>query len=38
VFFAWDHPPISSRIQFALTYDPWDKGKQPEFVKSPLSN
>jgi STE24 endopeptidase len=32
VFIAWDHPPIGSRIQFALTYDPWGKGELPKFV------
>jgi STE24 endopeptidase len=35
VFFAWDHPPISDRIQFALIYDPWEQGRSPEFVKTP---
>jgi STE24 endopeptidase len=34
VFFAWDHPPIASRIQFALTYNPWNEGK-PAFVENP---
>lgn len=29
----YDHPPISERILFAQTYDPWDKGNSPEFVK-----
>jgi len=29
----YDHPPISERILFAQTYDPWDKGESPEFVK-----
>ncbi|MFZ3217169.1 MAG: M48 family metallopeptidase [Candidatus Acidiferrales bacterium] len=33
VFMFYSHPPIPDRIQFALHYDPWDKGKQPEFVK-----
>jgi Zn-dependent protease with chaperone function len=36
VFLAWDHPPIASRIHFALSYDPWDQG-QPRFVKNPTS-
>src|SRR5262249_31997842 len=27
------HPTIPDRIQFALTYDPWAKGGQGEFVK-----
>ena len=29
----YDHPPIDERILFAQTYDPWDKGESPEFVK-----
>ena len=29
----YDHPPINERIVFAQTYDPWDKGESPEFVK-----
>jgi STE24 endopeptidase len=29
----YDHPPINERILFAQTYDPWDKGNSPEFVK-----
>ncbi len=29
----YDHPPISERISFAHTYDPWAKGESPEFVK-----
>jgi len=33
VFLFYDHPPISDRVQFSLTYDPWSKGAQPEFVK-----
>ncbi len=36
VFFAWDHPPIRDRVQFALTYDPWGQGKAPELVKTGL--
>ena len=35
VFFAWDHPPIASRIQFALTYNPGKADEQPAFVKNP---
>jgi STE24 endopeptidase len=34
VFVAWDHPPIASRIQFALTYDLRNK-TEPEFVTNP---
>jgi Zn-dependent protease with chaperone function len=33
VFLFYDHPPISDRVRFLLNYDPWSKGKQPEFVK-----
>jgi Zn-dependent protease with chaperone function len=29
----YDHPPIDERMLFAQTYDPWDKGQSPEFVK-----
>jgi len=29
----FNHPPLAERVHFALTYDPWAKGKQPEFVK-----
>jgi STE24 endopeptidase len=29
----YDHPPLDERISFAQTYDPWDKGESPEFVK-----
>jgi Zn-dependent protease with chaperone function len=32
VFLFYDHPPISDRIQFSLTYEPWLEGKQPQFV------
>jgi Zn-dependent protease with chaperone function len=33
VFLFYDHPPISDRVRFLLNYDPWSKGRQPEFVK-----
>jgi STE24 endopeptidase len=33
VFLFFDHPPISDRVRFCLTYNPWTDGKQPEFVK-----
>jgi STE24 endopeptidase len=33
VFLFYSHPPVRDRIRFALTYDPWDHGEQPEFVK-----
>ena len=29
----YDHPTLDERILFAQTYDPWDKGESPEFVK-----
>lgn len=33
VFMFYDHPTIRERIRFSLSYDPWSKGEQPEFVK-----
>jgi STE24 endopeptidase len=33
VFMFYDHPPISDRVRFSLTYDPWASGGQGEFVK-----
>ena len=33
VFLFYDHPSISDRVRFCLTYDPWSHGKSPEFVK-----
>ena len=32
VFLFYDHPPIPDRIRFCLSYDPWSKGGQAEFV------
>ena len=32
VFLFYDHPSIPSRIRFCLSYDPWSKGGQGEFV------
>jgi STE24 endopeptidase len=32
IFLFYDHPSIPDRIRFSLTYDPWSKGEQPEFV------
>jgi STE24 endopeptidase len=32
VFLYYSHPAIPDRIRFALSYDPWSKGDQPEFV------
>lgn len=33
IFLFYSHPPIRDRVQFALTYEPWTHGEQPEFVK-----
>jgi STE24 endopeptidase len=33
VFLFYSHPPISDRVRFSLTYDPWAHGGQGEFVK-----
>lgn len=33
VFLFYDHPPISERVQFCLSYDPWARGGAGEFVK-----
>jgi len=33
VFLFYSHPAVPDRIQFALSYDPWSKGEQAEFVK-----
>lgn len=33
VFLFYDHPPISDRVQFSLTYDPWASGGQGKLVK-----
>jgi STE24 endopeptidase len=33
VFLFYSHPTLADRIQFSLTYDPWSKGAQGEFVK-----
>jgi STE24 endopeptidase len=29
----YSHPPIDERVRFALTYNPWEKGNPPQFVK-----
>lgn len=29
----FSHPPEAERVKFALAYNPWAEGKQPEFVK-----
>jgi STE24 endopeptidase len=33
VFWDWNHPPIGERVHYALSYRPWDEGKNPEFVR-----
>ena len=33
VFLFFDHPPVADRIDFFVNYDPWSKGKAPQFVK-----
>jgi Zn-dependent protease with chaperone function len=33
VIWYWDHPPIFDRLRFALEYDPWSKGQNPQYVK-----
>jgi Zn-dependent protease with chaperone function len=33
VFWFYDHPPIATRIQFSLHYDPWSRGRAPEFIR-----
>jgi STE24 endopeptidase len=30
VFLFYSHPPIPDRIRFALTYDPWGRGRRPK--------
>lgn len=32
-FWLWSHPPIRDRVIYAQTYDPWEAGQSPEFVK-----
>jgi STE24 endopeptidase len=34
VFWRYDHPTISERVQFVRHYNPWAEGKAPEFVKA----
>ena len=33
VLLFYDHPTVSDRIHLFVTYDPWSKGQQPQFVK-----
>ena len=32
IFLFYDHPPISARVRYSLTYDPWAHGGTGEFV------
>jgi len=32
-FWLYSHPPVKERIIFAENYDPWAKGKEPNYVK-----
>jgi len=34
-FWLYSHPPLAERLVFAHSYDPWDKGEQPRYVRSP---
>ncbi len=33
VFLFYDHPTMLDRVQFSLTYDPWQRAGQGEFAK-----
>jgi hypothetical protein len=33
ILLFYDHPTIADRIHLFVTYDPWSKGEQPQFVK-----
>ena len=32
-FWLYSHPPLADRLVFAHSYDPWSKGKSPQYVK-----
>jgi len=32
-FWLYSHPPLSERLIFARSYDPWSKGEAPRYVK-----
>jgi STE24 endopeptidase len=32
-FWLYSHPPLAERLVFAHSYDPWSKGKSPQYVK-----
>jgi Zn-dependent protease with chaperone function len=33
VILFYDHPTVTDRVHHCVTYDPWSKGQQPQFVK-----
>ena len=33
VFWTYDHPAIADRLRFAADYQPWEEGKEVQFVK-----
>ena len=35
VMWGWDHPTVSDRIRFAVSYDPWSRGESPRYVRVP---
>jgi len=37
-FWFYNHPPLDERMRFAESYNPWSKGRSPEFVKSPVDH
>jgi STE24 endopeptidase len=34
VFWLYNHPPISERVQFSLHYNPWANGQHPRYVRA----
>jgi STE24 endopeptidase len=32
-FWLYSHPPLAERLVFAHSYDPWNKGESPKYVK-----
>lgn len=32
-FWLYSHPPVTERLVFAHTYDPWSKGQRPKYVQ-----
>ena len=32
-FWLYSHPPVTERLVFAHTYDPWSKGQKPKYVQ-----